>query len=219
LNVATRAKRRLAATDARTLRQFAAMVLTVSLRQFAAAARARAFFPRRARVLVLGLALAAGCAFPVPPPQPTLDGFPLDRFDRVADGIYRSSQPSAKALAALKSRYGLQTIIKLNHGSDAAPAGVRVINEGLDALVEPPRATLERILDEIDRSPKPVLIHCTHGEDRTGLIVALYKMRHGEKVESAYADMMRHRFHPYRGIWRAWLKFAGWDRPQLTAAN
>ncbi len=211
--------RRLTARQVRPLRQFAAAFIVLSLRRFAAAAHAKALKPRRARVALLALALAAGCTFPVPPAQPTLDGFPLDRFDRVAEGIYRSSQPSANALVALKTRYGLQTIIKLNHGSDAAPPGVRVIHEGLDALIEPSRATIDRILDEIDHSPKPVLIHCTHGEDRTGLIVALYKLRHGEKIESAYADMMRHRFHPYRGIWRAWLRFVGWDRPQLTASN
>jgi hypothetical protein len=164
--------------------------------------------------LALAFAAIGGCAasFPTVAAQAPLDGFPLARFDRVDDGIYRSAQPTGAQLRALRERYGLRTILKLNLGRDHAPPDVRVIHERLDPLVEPPPATLARILDEIERAPKPLLIHCTHGEDRTGLVVALYRLRHAVPVETVYVELVLHRFHPYRGLWRAWVRAVGWDR-------
>jgi hypothetical protein len=158
---------------------------------------------RIAFALALAFAAIGGCAasFPTVAAKAPLDGFQLARFDRVDDGIYRSAQPTGAQLRALHERYGLRTILKLNLGRDDAPPDVRVIHERLDPLVEPSPATLERILDEIERAPKPLLIHCTHGEDRTGLV-----------VEAAYVELVLHRFHPYRGLWRAWIRAAGWDR-------
>src|SRR5262249_12733406 len=105
---------------------------------------------------------------------------------------------------------GIKSVIKLNSGFDSAPAGVAVLEHPLSPLIEPQSEKLNKILDDIDAAPKPVLIHCTHGEDRTGLIVALYKMRHGTRLEDAYVDMIRHGFHPYAGLWLAWLRAAKW---------
>jgi hypothetical protein len=158
------------------------------------------------------LLLVVGCAgyMPVPPPRPPLDGRTLARFDRVAEGVYRSSQPSGGELAWLQNDYGVKSVLKLNYGFDYAPPGVTVYSHPLDPLLLPSAGEIERILDEIDAAAKPILIHCTHGEDRTGLIVALYKIRHGEPIDNAYADMVRHGFHPYRGLWLYWLKAAGW---------
>jgi protein tyrosine/serine phosphatase len=158
------------------------------------------------------LLLVVGCAayMPVPPPRPPLDGRKLARFDRVAEGVYRSSQPSGEELASLQHDYGLNSVLKLNLGVDRAPNGVTVYAHPLDPLVPPSAGEIERILEEIDAAAKPILIHCTHGEDHTGLVVALYKIRHGEPIDNAYVDMVRHGFHPYRGLWRYWLKAAGW---------
>ena len=162
--------------------------------------------------LLLGVLLGSGCAsfYPTPPDVAHLDGFPLPRFDRVEAGVYRSAQPSGAQLQRLLVQYGIRTVVKLNTGSDAAPAGVTVLHHPLNVLKEPSAAELEAILDAIEQSPKPVLIHCTHGEDRTGLVVALYRMRRGTSTDLAYADMVRHGFHPYSGIWRAWLHRSGW---------
>jgi Tyrosine phosphatase family len=164
------------------------------------------------RLAPLFLAALLGCAgtYPTPPPLPTHDSYRLARFDRVADGVYRSSQPTAAQFRELTRRYGIRSVIKLNHGYEPVPPGVFLIYRPLDPFYEPSPAELRALLDEIDGAPKPLLIHCTHGEDRTGLIVALYRMRHGASVDAAYTDMIRHRFHPYSGLWRAWLRAASW---------
>lgn len=158
------------------------------------------------------LLCTTGCAalYPTPPSGPTLDAFPLRRFDRVDGEIYRSGQPSAEQLQQLTTRYGIRTIIKLNRGSDPAPPGVAVRHFPLDVLREPTPQQLSQIVEAIATSPKPLLIHCTHGEDRTGLIVALYRVHQGGSPDAAFTDMMRHGFHPYRGVYAAWLRSQRW---------
>ena len=50
------------------------------------------------------------------------------------------------------------------------------------------------------------LVHCTHGQDRTGLIVGVYRVRqdHWSK-ERAYREMLDHNFHPLLyGLQEAW---------------
>lgn len=163
--------------------------------------------------LLLALTAASGCAAfaPTPPDMTRLDGFPLRRFDRVDAVVYRSAQPSAEQLRELQRRYGIRTVLKLNSGAEPVPEGVTLIHRPLSVLREPTPAELQEILDTIDHSAKPLLVHCTHGEDRTGLVIALYRLRHGSATDTAYADMMRHGFHPYAGVFAAWLHRAGWS--------
>lgn len=163
-------------------------------------------------LLLLSGAALPGCAtmYPTPPPSVTLDSFPLRRFDRVEERVYRSGQPSREQLRALTAHYGIRTVIKLNAGKDEAPPGVMVLHFPLHVLVAPTPKELDQILDVIEQSPKPLLIHCTHGEDRTGLVVALYKVRRGASPDSAFTDMMRHGFHPYPGVFGAWMRSQKW---------
>lgn len=163
--------------------------------------------------LLLSLAAVSGCAIfsPTPPDTMRLDGFPLRRFDRVDAVVYRSAQPSQEQLRELHRRYGIRTVLKLNSGAEAVPEGVTLIHHPLNVMKEPSPQELQAVLDAIDRSAKPLLVHCTHGEDRTGLVVALYRRRHGTATDTAYADMMRHGFHPYAGVFAAWLHSAGWS--------
>lgn len=171
----------------------------------------------RPMLLVAGPLLSA-CAglFPTPPAPEPLDGFSLARFDRVDDRLYRGAQPSEEQLKLLATQYHIRTVVKLDpttQGRDLPPPGVALVYEPIGAVAEPSQETVKRILDEIEAAPKPVFVHCRNGEDRTGLIVALYRIRHGVTVDAAYTDMVRHGFHPYSGVWSAWLKAVGWDHP------
>src|SRR5882672_9806254 len=77
-------------------------------------------------------------------------GTPLGRFDRVAEGVYRSAQPTRADLSALQRDYGLKSVIKLNHGVDDVPPGVKVLSHPLNGMVEPSQKEIRQILDEID---------------------------------------------------------------------
>jgi protein tyrosine/serine phosphatase len=44
----------------------------------------------------------------------------------------------------------------------------------------------------------PIFIHCKHGQDRTGLIIGLYRVFYQEWTpKEAYQEMIRYGFHPW----------------------
>jgi protein tyrosine phosphatase (PTP) superfamily phosphohydrolase (DUF442 family) len=160
------------------------------------------------RLALLAISVT-GCSFllPRPPPVPTYDGFPLTRFYRVEEDLYRGGQPSAAELRELVARYHIKTIIKLNpvwQGRDVVPPGVTLHEHPIPAVLTPTRAQIMQILDDMEHAPRPLFIHCRAGADRTGLLVALYKIRHGMPIEEARAEMVRRGFRPYRGVSRVW---------------
>jgi protein tyrosine phosphatase (PTP) superfamily phosphohydrolase (DUF442 family) len=157
------------------------------------------------------------------PARPTYDSFALTNFSKVSDEVYRSAQPSEAQLAQLVDRYGIKSVIKLNAGdapqSCALADSPRISGWSVISRRSAPTAEqIKQILDAIDCAPKPVLIHCTHGEDRTGLIVALWRIRHGASVSDAYTDMIGRGFHSsFGGVWTAWKRETGWNDPDAEA--
>lgn len=55
------------------------------------------------------------------------------------------------------------------------------------------------------------LVHCTHGQDRTGLVVGMHRVLHdGWSARDAYGEMLAHNFHPELvGLQITWMLFAG----------
>lgn len=173
--------------------------------------------PKTYRSLALLVALAPGCAglLPTPPAPPSLDGYPLARLARVADRLYRSSQPNEADLRHLHDAYGVDIVVKLNGHEAREPvvAGVTVIDEPVNVEIEPSAAQTARLLAAIDaalNSGHTVLIHCTHGQDRTGWLVFLWEISHDFDVSAAYGDLMWRGFHPYRGLWRSISRALRW---------
>lgn len=156
--------------------------------------------------LVLSL-LLTGCAFhTLPPPAGALEAGGLARVYEVEKGrVYRSPQPSEQQFRVLVAKYGIRTVVKLNsalEGHDEVPDGVELIEDPVRVLADIPLGQIRQILDDIDISLErgPVLIHCSHGEDRTGLIVALWRLRHQKllKPEFAFNEMVAFGFHDGR---------------------
>ena len=67
---------------------------------------------------------------------------------------------------------------------------------------EPLKLTTPRIVDDhiahflaiVDQQPKPIYLHCRYGQDRTGAMVAVYRMLiEGVSEEDAIAELRRNR--------------------------
>jgi tyrosine-protein phosphatase SIW14 len=102
----------------------------------------------------------------------------LHNFYKLNDSLYRSAQPSAKALQEAKV-LGIKSVLNLR---DDASDSVKAINTGLLLFAVPittKDATKQDIIEALQiliKAPKPLLIHCKHGADRTGIITAMYRI-------------------------------------------
>ncbi len=70
-----------------------------------------------------------------------------------------------------------------------------------------PWSILEDLQDKIALLPKPAFIHCQHGQDRTGLVVAMYRVRNGMKPEDDRPVSLLRRFHLRSRDGRKYLLF------------
>jgi protein tyrosine/serine phosphatase len=102
----------------------------------------------------------------------------------VSGEAYRSGQMDAAQLSRVIQEYGIKSIIDLS--AMDAPAlyqgemktaerlGVQHYDFSLSATNEIMVPQMDEIIRTLREAPKPVLIHCQAGSDRTGLVSALY---------------------------------------------
>lgn len=105
----------------------------------------------------------------------------VKNLHRVDDELYRSGQPQKKGMKSLND-FGIKTILNLRNIIDDKQ---EIKETSLIQVRLPMRAKKINYNDIVDglcaieKAKKPVLIHCLHGSDRTGCIVAAYRMTHG----------------------------------------
>jgi hypothetical protein len=151
--------------------------------------------------------LFVGCAS-----RPMTHGIP--NFAVVELGIYRGGQPTAEGWSWLQAN-GVKFDVKLNSGSDGV-SGMEEYDFPItlwQQLVSGPRWNdVTGAWDTLGRgdplewgTTNAIFIHCTHGQDRTGLVVAEYRLSEGWSKADAEKEMLAHGFHKsLRGLWRYW---------------
>ena len=126
---------------------------------------------------------------------------------KVNDDLYRSGQPTAAGFRNLAS-LGIRSCVSLRaHRSDrgdARGAAALCVWRPILGRSVSEEEIEEDILDLRFRLPRPVLIHCYHGADRTGLLCAAYRMLiENWTVEAAVQEMVlggygfHQVYHPY----------------------
>ncbi|MFT3972411.1 MAG: dual specificity protein phosphatase family protein [Amaricoccus sp.] len=103
----------------------------------------------------------------------------------VPDEVYRAAQPSPADLQRWTAEHGIKSVLNLRgahedadwYRQEAATAralGLVLADFPLSARENPRPERMADLVDLMRRLPKPLLIHCQGGADRTGLAAALY---------------------------------------------
>lgn len=118
----------------------------------------------------------------------------LSNVGKVAPGVYRGAQPGPEGYKMLKSM-GIKTVINLRiTGSeklDVEELGMRSIEMPLGVLSDIKPDIVNKIIEIMkDPANQPVFVHCRQGQDRTGIVIAAYRMRvDGWSLSEAEAEM------------------------------
>lgn len=121
----------------------------------------------------------------------------------VAPGILRGAQPEDEGYATLK-KIGVKTVVNLRSSNSEAEAveaaGMKSIHIRMGMVRGINRETMDRAVKVIsDPENQPVYVHCAFGRDRTGAVVAVYRMEvEGWSYEDAEAELQSYGF---KDIW------------------
>ncbi|WP_129021346.1 fused DSP-PTPase phosphatase/NAD kinase-like protein [Edaphocola flava] len=118
---------------------------------------------------------------------------PIKNIHQVSAQLYRSGQPHRKGFKALETA-GFTDVINLRTiWSDRCCSGKAKINLHHIKVVTASMTEedLVVIFRQIEQSEGKVLVHCWHGSDRTGTVVAMYRILYqGWDKEKAISEMM-----------------------------
>jgi protein tyrosine phosphatase (PTP) superfamily phosphohydrolase (DUF442 family) len=133
-------------------------------------------------------------------------------FHEVEKGVvYRSSWLGAEGLEKAIARHGVKSVLNLC-GEQPGKAwydgevtvsrrfGVRLMSLAFSANTPLDSNQVAQLADALRDAPKPLLIHCRAGSDRTGLACALYVASHGGSYRDAQDQLSLFYGHfPYLG--------------------
>lgn len=147
----------------------------------------------------------------------------------VAGELYRSAQVKGNQLADYTEKVGLKSVLNLrgaapNSGwykdemAESARLGLVHADFELSASREVTNEEAMQLIALMRILPKPLLIHCKHGSDRTGLLSALYLAAiKGVDAETANKQLSLYFGHfavPYLSA--AYPMDESWDRLEVA---
>lgn len=145
----------------------------------------------------------------------------------IAGVLYRSAQPGGEEIDSLVRRHGIKTIINLRNEtrgnwyaeekSAADRNGVTLIDYPISSGAILPVEGSEELAQIMRNAEKPILIHCEHGANRTGLASAIYVGAVAERGE-LFSQLQLSPYYghvPIPGIGR-YAMWQSWDRFEET---
>jgi protein tyrosine/serine phosphatase len=137
--------------------------------------------PRTLPALLALLAVsAAGASIQAPSPHD------VPRFYQLNQSVFRGGQPTPEGFRELAA-LGVKTVIDLRQPGPRSieeertvtAQGMRYINIPMRGMERPADASVEEALAILnDPGVGPVFVHCRRGADRTGLVIACYRIQH-----------------------------------------
>jgi tyrosine-protein phosphatase SIW14 len=110
----------------------------------------------------------------------------VPNFYQVNDHLFRGAQPTNEGFQSL-AKLGVKTIIDLREAGSRSvaeqkvveAAGMRYVTIPFQGMSAPSPANVAKVLALFnDTSAGPVFVHCRRGADRTGTVIACYRISH-----------------------------------------
>jgi protein tyrosine phosphatase (PTP) superfamily phosphohydrolase (DUF442 family) len=153
---------------------------------------------RRSRWLVAALIAAIGLAI-AGPLRSYL--FESNLHAVVAGQIYRSAQPSESDIDRWAQELGLRAVVNLrgakgkddrrwlaDERSASRRNGIELVSLRMSSDDIPPAQTLRELVRILDTAPRPLLLHCAAGAERSGLASAVAVLLNGGDLAAAHAE-------------------------------
>jgi len=127
----------------------------------------------------------------------------IENFYQVDRQVFRGAQPTEQGFRYLSS-LGVKTVIDLREHDQRSvleerwvkAAGMQYVNVPMTGMTPPTIAEIGKILALMeDATSGPVFVHCKRGADRTGAVIASYRIDHdhwdnGRALKEAMSDKM-----------------------------
>ena len=153
-------------------------------------------------------------------------------FHKVNEKLYRSGQPDEDEFESLCTFNEIRSVLNLRENNSDKDEIDAVNKRWKKAVVlyeipldtgKIPEDDLYKILTVIRDAPKPLLIHCWHGSDRTGCAVAAYRIVFENwSVEEAISELMKPEYGHHKRIYPnipELLRKADWKKIRATILN
>ncbi|MBW2527856.1 MAG: tyrosine-protein phosphatase [Deltaproteobacteria bacterium] len=124
--------------------------------------------------------------------------------------LYRGAQPTAAGMAEL-SRLGVRTVVNLRKlSSDRDLMGALPLDYehlGMTAWDPDDEEVVAFLKIATDPARQPVFVHCKHGADRTGLVVAVYRVVVEGWSKQAAIREMTDGGYGFHSIWQNLVRY------------
>jgi len=182
-------------------------------------------FCSRARLLVLAVSASPLLA------QQSAEG--IRNFYQVDPHVYRGAQPDREGLQFL-AKLGVTTVINLRQDGPGArreerlvtEAGMKYVHVPMTGLTPPTDTEIKQILGLLeDQTSGAVFVHCKRGADRTGTVIAAYRVDHdGWDNDQALKEAMARGMSPLQHPRQKYIRYfqratAGVSVPALPGAS
>jgi len=137
----------------------------------------------------------------------------IGNFGKVNEGLYRGAQPDQLGLRNLQ-RLGVKTIVNLRlpgeswkqEEAEARNCGMNYTNVPMKGIGRPTNEQIRTVLAIIETAAPPVFVHCEHGCDRTGTVIACYRIRHdGWSSGAALQEAKRYGMSKWEGAMKRYV--------------
>ncbi len=136
----------------------------------------------------------------------------LPNFSKVNSNLFRGGQPTKAGVRLLKETQGIKTIVYFRSEGDEADredewakdAGLKFIKLSLHNWFAPKKSQIDEALAAMtDPENQPVFVHCKRGADRTGTVIAIYRMTVDKWTAKQASDEAK---EFGIGWWQVWMK-------------